>query len=303
MSTIGLASKYIPLLDEVYKAGAKTAFLDAPAEMVREGLTANSVYIPNILMDGLADYSKTSGFVAGDVTFAWKQHTFSQDRGRRFIIDAIENMETIDMAFGSLAGQFIRTKVVPEVDAYRFAKIATNAVAQSNGATGTLSATTVVQAIDTALTALSVDEVEAEGLILYVSGSTYNFMKSNNVLTRTQLTNVGNMTGIDRNIPTLDGMPVIQVPQGRFYSIIDMLDGTSVGETGGGFAKNSSGKDINFLLVDPKAVIGITKTALPRIFDPETFQDANAWAFDYRLYHDLFVQEAKKNGAYVHTVA
>jgi hypothetical protein len=35
-----------------------------------------------------------------------------------------------------------------------------------------------------------------------------------------------------------------------------------------------------------------------RIFDPETNQSANAWAMDYRRYHDLWVLESKKEGVY-----
>ncbi len=28
-----------------------------------------------------------------------------------------------------------------------------------------------------------------------------------------------------------------------------------------------------------------------RIFDPETYQDANAWSMDYRRFHDLWVKD------------
>lgn len=300
-NTIGLAAKYIPLLDEVYKASAKTSVLDASPDLVREGMTANSIYIPNITMQGLGDYDTATGFVDGDVTFAWKQHTFTQDRGRSFSIDAVENMETIDMAFGAVAGQFIRTHVVPEVDAYRFAKLATNAVTNSMNATATLAATTAMEAIDTGLEKLADQEVDTMGCVIYVSPAIYTYLKQTDQLTRTQMTNVGNAV-VDREIETLDGRPLMIVPQTRFYSVIEQLSG-GVNEEAGGFAKAALGKNINFLIVDPQATFGITKTALPRIFSPEENQKAHAWKFDYRLYHDLFVQEAKKKGMYVHTVA
>ena len=48
----------------------------------------------------------------------------TQDRGRAFIIDSMDNEETIGMSFGKLAGEFIRTKVAPEIDAYTFATLA-----------------------------------------------------------------------------------------------------------------------------------------------------------------------------------
>lgn len=39
-------------------------------------------------------------------------------------VDYMDNLETAGIAFGRLAGEFIRTKVVPELDAFRFAKYA-----------------------------------------------------------------------------------------------------------------------------------------------------------------------------------
>ena len=44
--------------------------------------------------------------------------------------------------------------------------------------------------------------------------------------------------------------------------------------------------------------LAVTKQDIMRIFDPETNQSANAWAMDYRRYHDLWVLESKKEGVY-----
>ena len=40
------------------------------------------------------------------------------------MVDVMDNDETMGMAFGTLAGQFVRNYVTPEIDAYRFAKYA-----------------------------------------------------------------------------------------------------------------------------------------------------------------------------------
>lgn len=298
-NTIGLAKKYLPLLDEVYKMSAKTSVLDAPPALVREGMTANSILIPKIALQGLADYNTATGFVGGDVTFAWETHTFSQDRGRTFSIDAVENMETLDAAFAAVTGQFIRTRVVPEVDAYRFATMAAKA-GNVVAAGATLAASTAMQAIDTGVQALMDDEVEKERLICFVTPEIYTYLKQSSLITRQFMVNVGSRV-INRDIETLDGMPVIVVPQNRFYTAITQYDGTTAGQEDGGYIKTAvTGKDINFMLVDPQAVLSITKTALPRIFDPETNQTANAWKYDYRLYHDIFVPDNKVNGIYLH---
>ena len=89
--------------------------------LVQAGANTNEIIIPKISMDGLADYSRNSGYVAGDVTLTNETVTFNYDRGRKFTIDSMDNEETAGVAFGKLASEFIRVKVVPEMDAFRFA--------------------------------------------------------------------------------------------------------------------------------------------------------------------------------------
>ena len=145
-------------------------------------------------------------------------------------------------------------------------------------------------------------EVNLENVVLFVSAKVYTFLKQSNLISRQTNVQLANKI-IDREIEVLDGHPIIKVPQTRFYSAIDMNDGSSVGETGGGYVKATTGLDINFMAVDTSAVLGIKKTALPRLFEPTVYQGANAWKFDYRLYHDMFVPANKVDGIYLHTVA
>ena len=67
-NTIALRKAYSTMLDEVYKLASLTAVLDGPNELVREGANANEILIPKMSMQGLANYNKQTGYVAGDVT-------------------------------------------------------------------------------------------------------------------------------------------------------------------------------------------------------------------------------------------
>ncbi|MDE5765455.1 MAG: hypothetical protein K2I00_10965 [Ruminococcus sp.] len=58
------------------------------------------------------------------ISLSWESVKFDYDRGRAFSVDAMDNEETIGISFGMLSSRFIRNKVVPEMDAYRFAKYA-----------------------------------------------------------------------------------------------------------------------------------------------------------------------------------
>ena len=113
--------KYVTLLDEVYKNASLTSVLDSDATLAREGANANEIIIPKISMDGLGNYSRNSGYVSGDVTLTNETVAFNYERGRMFSVDAMDNEETAGVAYGRLAGEFIRGKVAPEGDAFTFA--------------------------------------------------------------------------------------------------------------------------------------------------------------------------------------
>lgn len=292
-NSIALAQRYLPMLDEVYKASAKSAILDATKIDIVGG---NTVKVFKTAMDGLGDYSRNNGFVDGDVTGSWETLTLTKDRGRSFQIDRMDNEETLDMAFGTLAGEFIRTKVVPEIDAYAFATMAgKTGITTSTAVTITVGSTDVPVLIEEAERQMNEDEVPVEGRILFISETCYAGLKAK--VDRTTMNGDG---GIDRGIVTYDGMRVIRVPQNRFYTAITLYDGKTSGQTAGGYVGTSTtGYPINFMIVHPSAVCKVVKHVLPRIFTPDENQKADAWKFDYRLYHDMFVYDNKVKGIYL----
>jgi len=293
-NSIALAQKYLPMLDEVYKASAKAAILDATKVDIVGG---NTVKVFKTAMDGMGDYSRNNGFVDGSVTGTWETLTLTKDRGRSFQIDRMDNEETLDLAFGTLAGEFIRTKVVPEVDAYTFAKMAgTTSILAGTPADITVGTTDVPSLIEDAEKDMNEAEVPEEGRILFISETAYAGLK--NKIVRQTLNGDEN---INRMVETFDGMRIIRVPQTRFYTAITLYDGTTSGQEAGGYIGTATtGYKINFLIVHPSAVCKVVKHVLPRIFTPDENQKADAWKFDYRLYHDMFVYDNKVKGIYLH---
>lgn len=123
-NTIALRKAYSTMLDEVYKLASLTAVLDGPNELVKEGANANEILIPKMTMQGLANYNKQTGYVAGDVTLEYETKKCTYDRGRMFNVDAMDNIESAGVAFGRLSGEFLRTQVIPELDTWRLASYA-----------------------------------------------------------------------------------------------------------------------------------------------------------------------------------
>jgi len=296
---IELIQKYVPLLDAKYAAESKSSVLDVQSDLIRETANAKSVLIPKMVLQGLGDYDRTNGFIKGNVTLEWVTHTFTQDRGRTFMIDAMDNEETAMVAFASLSGEFIRTQVAPELDAYRFSTYASKA---ENSVQEALTKDNIIAAIDTAIGTLDDAEVPEGDRVLFVSVPAYNLMKGTNELVKRFDVQTGS-GNVDRRIETFDGMQVVKVPSTRFKTAYVFNDGKTAGQESGGFTPDINAKAINFMLVSKSAVVQIVKLALPRVFTPEQNQEAHAWKFDYRLYHDAWVLDNKKNGIYVSIAA
>lgn len=295
-NTFTYAQDFLPILDEVYKISSRTSILDTANERVRF-IGADTVNLYTTSMDGLGDYSRNAGFVTGSVTGAWEPYKLSQDRGRSFMVDVMDNDETMGMAFGTLTGEFIRTKVTPEIDAYRFAKYAgTSGISQATPADIVIGTTDMPALIQEAETVMGDDEVPEEGRILFISETGYAALKDK--ITRMVL---NGERGVETAVDYYDGMRVIKVPKGRFNTGITLNDGTSSGETNGGYTvPASTSYPINFMIIHPWAVMQVVKHVVPRIFSPEVNQSADAWKFDYRIFHDCFVENNKVAGIYLH---
>ena len=276
--------KYTDLLDEVYKNAAKTAVLESDATLARQGANANEIIIPKLDMDGLGDYDRNSGYVNGNVTMTNETVTFNYDRGRKFSVDNMDNEETAGLAFGKLAAEFIRTKVVPEQDAFRFATYANLAGTKVSGA---LSAgTDVLAALQTAISAMDDAEVSTENRHLFITPAL--LIAAQNVDTNKSRDILGAFASINK------------VPQSRFYTAIDLKDGKTSTEEAGGYAKATEGKDINFMIVEKSAILQFTKHNVNKAIPPEDNPDADAWIFNFREYGLADVYENKTAGIYLH---
>ena len=289
MNAIALFKQYTTLLDEVYKNASLTSDLDGASDLARQGSNANELIIPKISMDGLADYSRNGGYVNGDVTLTNETVKCNFDRGRMFNVDNMDNAESAGIAFGQLSGEFIRTKVVPELDAFRFATYAgIPGISTTAGATLTTVAD-IIAALRAATTKMDEDEVPAENRYLYITPTLMGIIQDADTnKSREVLNNFAKIT---------------KVPQTRFYTAIEQLDGTSEGEKTGGFKKASGAADINFMIVHKPAVIQYTKHLDTKVITPETNQDADAWKFGYRMVGIADAYENKVAGIYLHKKA
>ena len=281
-NSIALRKQYSTLLEEVYKLSSLTSVLDGPNELIREGANANEILIPKMSMQGLANYNKQTGYEAGDITLEYETKKCTYDRGRMFTVDAMDNIESAGIAFGRLSGEFLRTKVVPELDAWRLASyaqisgITTVSAALANGKEA-------LAALRAARGKIENAEANLATCYLFINPTVYGMIED-----------------LDTNASrkAIEGFAgIIKVPEGRFYNKV-----TLTASGAGGFTKASGALSMNFLIIDKQAAIQYQKHTVSKIISPDANQDADAWKFGYRTVGIAECLDNKKDGIYVHTV-
>lgn len=289
-NVIALSKNYVPLLDQVYKKAALSSVLNTADNMVKEGNKANEILVPKISMQGLGDYSRNSGYTKGDVNLSWETVKFNYDRGRKFEVDYLDNEETAEIAFGMLGAEFQRTKVAPEADAFTFATLAgVDGISKATAST-IADGSALLTALIAATTKMDEDEVPEENRILFITPTLHNAIMA---LDTTKSREV--MSKFSQ---------VIKVPQSRFYTAIELLDGSTAGELDGGYRKStvvgSEGKDINFMIIHKPCVLKFDKHIANDIITPTANQSSDAYMQKYRKYGLVDAYENKVAGIYLH---
>ena len=284
MGSIALFTKYLNQVDFLYSETSKSAILDGNNAMVSMAKGCNEMKFPKITVDGLSDYSRTTGYEAGDVSVEFESKKPNYDRGIKFNIDEMDDEETDGILLGNTLGILEKDKVAPEIDAFRFATYASasgiSTVAPADLTTGEA----VLNALVTATAQMDNDSVEMNDRVLFITpplllaAENVDTTKSKAILSRFSY--------------------IVQVPQSRFYTAIDLKSKTADSATG--YAKASGAKNINFMIISKSAVIQFTKHVFNKPLSPDYNPDGAGWVIRYRKYGIAEVYDNKKKGIYLH---
>lgn len=299
-NTINYAAVFQQELDKQMLADMTSAWMELNSKLVKY-TGGNTIKIPKIAIQGLGDYDKSEGFKKGAVTLNWEEHTFTQDRARTFSIDSQDVDETnFSLAAGMVMGEFQRTQVAPEIDAYRYSKMAAIAIAASKAEGGYAAAKATILAKLKAHIALVQDIVgENEPLVITISTPVASILDTADGIEKCRGTVEVKIGEIMTKVKAIDEIPMIKVPSARMKTAFTFYDGETAGQEAGGFVPAAGAKKINWIISARRSAIGVTKAEKPRIFDPSVNQTADAWKIDYRRYHELFVPDNTKDGLYV----
>lgn len=305
MNNIELSTVYLPLLDEVYKEASKTSILEGDEVTVKKG-SNGEIKIAKLDMDGLGDFSRNDGYTKGSTSFVWETIKYDKERSQDLRIDRLDNDEALETPFAKLSGEFIRTKVVPETDAARIAKICstegitTKAEKLSNGSE-------VISALRACSNAMDELEVPTESRILFI--------------TPTLRASIDDLDTTQSRAVLSKFSNIIEVPQTRMYTAITLNDGTTnygykksegqyvktkdtdivkdkkyYTESDGIYSEVSSptksalntyyelvgvGKNVNFLCVEKSAAVCAIDQYI-KYFSPDQDQQGDSHVFKYR---------------------
>ena len=224
-NSIEYTKRYTTILDEVYQRSSVSGCLTSPRHMVREGRNAREILIPRVNVTGLGDYKRNVGYATGAIEWSFESHSPDYDRGIKLVADTMDVEEAGALnCFVAAGAELQRTQVAPEADAYTFSKIA-----GFEGVTGnqydfySSTAEELLSELRTVTNLMDEKQVDTVSRILFITptlnGTIQDFSaanpnRSNRVMERFSR--------------------VVEVPQVRFYTKIDLLSG---GEDGFGYRK------------------------------------------------------------------
>lgn len=293
------ASVFMEELDSQLVEKSTTGWMEGNAGQVQYNGGAE-VKIPKMQMSGLGDYDRDGGFAKGAVTVTYETRKLTQDRGRTFQLDAMDVDETNFAATaGAVMREFQNTKVIPEIDAYRYSKIAELAKTAGKTKEYTAAVDTIFENLMNDMTAIRDAVGDGCELVIAMSAKVAGMLDLAKGGTNVLESGVFQQGSAELKVKEIDGCPIIRVPSARFQTKYTFMDGVTESETDGGFVKAEDAKGINWIIMVKSAPVAISKTDVTRIFDPMTNQNANAWKIDYRKYHDIWITDNGMDGILV----
>ena len=278
-------------LDKQVVAQATSGWMEANAGLVKYN-GGNEVKIPIIDMDALGDYDRTNGFVDGSVNLTYETKTMTQDRGRTFMLDRMDVDETNFVATAAnVMGEFQRVHVIPEIDAYRYSSIATQAIEKGAAVGGyTPSESDILKKLKEDIYAIY-DVAGEIPLVIIMNMQVAAILENSAELSKTLSVIDFTQGEVRTTVKAIDNNPIIKVPSLRMKTKYIFYDGKTASQEAGGFTPAEDAKNINWIICPRTAPIAVSKTDNIRIFTPEQNQKADAWKIDYRKYHDLWIKE------------
>ncbi|EAE3396500.1 hypothetical protein E1V70_01395 [Listeria monocytogenes] len=288
---INYVDKYGKELDQKLVFGTYTNELETPNLL---WLDAKTFKIQTITTTGLKAHTRNKGYNEGSASNENTAYTITFDRDVEFFVDVMDVDETGQaLTAANVTKEFNSRHSAPEVDAYRFSKLATEAKKNGYSTAETITEENVFRTLKAAIR--KVKKYGTQNLVMYVSVDVMAALELSKDFTRTiSNQNIG-PSSLETRVTGIDGVKLVEIEaEDRFYDTFDFTDG---------YKPAASAKKLNYLLINKGSVIGGTKHASIYLHAPGSVGQGDGWLYQYRVYHDIFVKEQQKDGVIASTVA
>ncbi|EAA0207993.1 TPA: hypothetical protein H1111_002808 [Listeria monocytogenes] len=288
---INYVDKYGKELDQKLVFGTYTNELETSNLL---WLDAKTFKIQTITTTGLKPHTRNKGYNEGSASNENTAYTITFDRDVEFFVDVMDVDETGQaLTAANVTKEFNSRHSAPEVDAYRFSKLATEAKKNGYSTAETITEENVFRTLKAAIR--KVKKYGTQNLVMYVSPDVMAALELSKDFTRTiSNQNIG-PSSLETRITGIDGVKLVEVEaEDRFYDTFDFTDG---------YTPAPGAKKLNYLLINKGSVIGGTKHASIYLHAPGSVGQGDGWLYQYRVYHDIFVKEQQKDGVIASTVA
>lgn len=309
VNSFAYIEKALPkVIDKVFARESMTDALMGGSEIKLDFLDARTVKIFKLASTGLTGYERGghgSANARGAAQSTTETFTLSQERYSEIPLDKLDTLDDGETVLAHLASEFVRTKVVPEFDTYRFSKLAsyTNATF-GNRVVETISANTIITKFNAAFKWMSEQKVPEGDQIIYVTPAVMEQIRNTSELYK-KLSQSEYKGDVSFSIEKYEGRPIVVVPADQFYTDCNLLQTVSTSGlpvNKGAIAPTSASKIMNFMVVDKKAPIIIKKLDFAKVYDSTEGSGAYLGYAGYLLtnlyYHDLFVPDNKRVAIY-----
>lgn len=288
---INYVDKYGKELDQKLVFGTYTNELETSNLL---WLDAKTFKIQTITTTGLKPHTRNKGYNEGSASNENTAYTITFDRDVEFFVDVMDVDETGQaLTAANVTKEFNSRHSAPEVDAYRFSKLATEAKKNGYSTAETITEENVFRTLKAAIR--KVKKYGTQNLVMYVSVDVMAALELSKDFTRTiSNQNIG-PSSLETRVTGIDGVKLVEIEaEDRFYDTFDFTDG---------YKPAASAKKLNYLLINKGSVIGGTKHASIYLHAPGSVEQGDGWLYQYRVYHDIFVKEQQKDGVIASTVA
>lgn len=300
LNTLEYAAVFNTNLDQIMLEESTSGWMEANAGLVKY-TGGDEVKIPTLAMDGLGAYKRGVGYVGGAVDFSYKTYTMTQDRGREFNLDKRDVDETnFGATAGNVVAEFGRTKIVPELDAYRYSKI----FALANGDVDRVEdytplETTIWKQLTNDIAKVQDLVGESVALVISMRIPVANILDNNTEISK-RLGVTEFMQGtVNTTVKTINEVPIRRVPTARMKTEYQFYDGETAGQEAGGFVPTALAANINYIISARLAPVAVAKIDEMKIITPEVNQKYSGWSLFFRNFHELWVLENKLRTLFV----